>query len=250
MSFEYWYVFPYAILVATLCNASGFSGAVLFQPFFYFVLQTPIPQSIATGIATETIGMTSGTIRYALMRKHDFKNYLYFLPWILFGVALGILLFSKLPVLALRALVGIVMILVALTHLWSLRVAQQKGLPWRTSYLAPLSIIAGIFSATTGTGVAELAQPMSEHGRKMPNKMANANAIMLEASADWVITAVNLSLGNIRWDILVFSASGVLIGGQLGAHISTHIPDRILRTVFCVCIALIGLFYLWTFFTK
>lgn len=250
MSFEYWYVFPYAVIVATLCNAAGFSGAVLFQPFFFFVLQTPIPQSIATGIATETIGMTSGTIRYALMRKHDFKNYLYFFPWVLLGVAFGVLLFSKLPMLVLRALVGVVMILVAITHFWSLSAAKKRGRPWKNVYLAPLSVMAGVFSATTGTGVAELTQPMSEHGRKMPTKMANANAIMLEASADWMITFANLSMGNIRWDILIFSASGVMIGGQFGAHISTGVPDRILRAVFCVCIAIIGAFYVWTFLTK
>lgn len=247
MSWDYWYVFPYAIGVATLCNSSGFSGAVLFQPFFFFVLQTPIPQSIATGIATETIGMTSGTIRYALMRRHDLKNYFFFLPWILIGVLLGIVVFTKLPVLALRALVGSVMLLVAITHLWNLYLARREGLPWKSVYLIPLSVISGIFSATTGTGVAELAQPMSERGRKMPTKIANANAIMLEASADWMITFANLSLGNIRWDILIFSASGVLIGGQLGAHLSTYISDKILKTVFSVCIAGIGCFYLWTY---
>ncbi len=247
MDFEYWYVFPYAILVATLCNASGFSGAVLFQPFFYFVLQTPIPQSIATGIATETIGMTSGTVRYAFMRRHDLKNYLYFIPWVLAGTLMGILLFTQLPVLMLRALVGSVMILVAITHFVSQRKAKSGTRAWSKWLLAPLSLVSGIFSATTGTGVAELTQPMSEHGRKMPTKTANANAIMLEATANWVITIANLSLGNIRWDILVFSASGVLIGGQVGAHISTYVPDKILRTVFCVCIALIGCFYIWTF---
>lgn len=247
MDFEYWYVFPYAIFVATLCNASGFSGAVLFQPFFYFVLQTPIPQSIATGIATETIGMTSGTVRYAFMRKHDLKNYLYFIPWVLLGTVLGIVLFSQLPVSILRTLVGGVMILVSVAHLVSLRMPKSNPRPWSKLVLAPVTVAAGIFSATTGTGVAELTQPMSEHGRKMPTKIANANAIMLEASANWMITAANLSLGNIRWDILIFSASGVLIGGQLGATISTHVPDKILRTVFCVCIALIGCFYIWTF---
>lgn len=243
---EYWYVFPYAIVVAILCNSSGFSGAVLFQPFFYFILQLPIPASIATGIATETIGMTSGSVRYVMMKNYDRKNFLFFLPWILFGVLAGLFLFTKLPVLTLRALVGVVMLIVALTHLTSLNLKKSLR-RWRPSFLYPLSIVAGIFSATTGTGVAELAQPMSEHGKSMPTKKANANAIMLEASADWVITMVNLSLGNIRWDILIFSATGVLIGGQIGPILSTYVSDRLLKTVFSVAIALIGIFYLWTF---
>lgn len=246
MSFEYWYVFPYAICVATLCNASGFSGAVLFQPFFYFVLNLPISNSIATGIATETLGMTSGTIRYALMKRHDYKSYLFFLPWIIAGVVIGLFLFNKLPTSNIKFLVGMVMILVAVTHLFSLKFKAKDQTPWSVWVLGPLSILAGAFSASTGTGVAELAQPMSEHGKKMPVKQANTNAIMLEASADWIITAVNLSMGNIRWDILIFSASGVIIGGQLGAYLSSYIPDQLLKIGFCIAIAFIGCFYVWT----
>ncbi len=71
INWDYWYVFPYAVAVATIANASGFSGGVLFQPFFNFALRLPIGQSIATGVATETIGMSSGACRYFLMRKID-----------------------------------------------------------------------------------------------------------------------------------------------------------------------------------
>ena len=72
-SFEYWYVFPAAVFVATVANASGFSGGVLFQPFFNFVLHLPLGQSIATGIATETVGMSSGAYRYQRMKQIDWK---------------------------------------------------------------------------------------------------------------------------------------------------------------------------------
>ena len=41
-SLDYWYVFPSAVFVAIVANASGFSGGVLFQPFFNFVLQLPL----------------------------------------------------------------------------------------------------------------------------------------------------------------------------------------------------------------
>ena len=54
--------------------------------------------------------------------------------------------------------------------------------------------------------------------------------------ADWAITLVNLSLGNLRFDILVFSAAGVLIGAQLGAILSPRLPARLLKTVFALCV--------------
>jgi uncharacterized membrane protein YfcA len=94
LSWHYSYVFPYAVAVSIVANASGFSGAVLFQPFFNFALGLPIHQSIATGVATETIGMSSGASRYLLMRKIDMSAVRRLLPAVLAGVVLGLFIFT------------------------------------------------------------------------------------------------------------------------------------------------------------
>lgn len=177
-SWDYWYVFPYAIFVATVANASGFSGAVLFQPFFNFVLKLPIANSIATGVATETINLPQ-------LRR------------------------------------------------WS----------W-------VGLFSGLFSACTGTGVAEMNQPLLEQQGELATKRANATAILLEAIADWAITVVNLKLGNLRLDILIFSTSGVILGAQVGAALSPYLPDRLLKSVFAVAILFIGAVYTVTVVQK
>jgi uncharacterized membrane protein YfcA len=101
MSWEYWYLFPTAIAVCILATASGFSGSVLFQPVFYFILKIPLAQSIATGIATETIGMTNGAITYAMMRDEktsiDRKALRSVVPFVIAGVVAGIILFVYAP---------------------------------------------------------------------------------------------------------------------------------------------------------
>ena len=66
--FEYWYMFPVSVLVAVICNSSGFSGGVIFQPIYNLFMDIPIQKSVATGIATETVGMTSGAIRYVFYK--------------------------------------------------------------------------------------------------------------------------------------------------------------------------------------
>jgi uncharacterized membrane protein YfcA len=53
-------------------------------------------------------------------------------------------------------------------------------------------------------------------------------------------------LKNIRFDILIFSATGVLIGGQIGALVSSRLPDRLLKTVFGVAVLFIGIVYIFT----
>jgi uncharacterized membrane protein YfcA len=113
----------------------------------------------------------------------------------------------------------------------------------RNSWVAAL---AGSFSACTGTGVAEMHQPLLEQRGGLATKRANATAIFIEAAADWGITLVNLSLGNIRLDILVFSATGVLIGAQVGALWSPSLPDRMLKIAFATCVLGIGAVYVTT----
>jgi hypothetical protein len=54
---------------------------------------------------------------------------------------------------------------------------------------------------------------------------------------------VNPSLGSLRFAILVCSASGVLIGRRRGAWLSPWVPDRLLTTLFALCMLGIGTVY-------
>lgn len=249
-NWNYWYVFPCAIAISIIANASGFSGAVLFQPIFNLVLRLPLHQSIATGIATEAVGMSSGASRYLLMRKVDLAAARVVVPWALAGVLLGLYVFVHAPHDVLRLLVGIVVGGIALAQL-QFAARRRFGRADRAS-LPPLrrrwsvSAIAGAFSACTGTGVAEMHQPLLERTGGLATKRANATAIFVEAVADLAISAVNLSMGNLRLDVLVFSVSGVLVGGQLGALWSPRLPDRAVKIAFALCVLGIALLYAGT----
>jgi uncharacterized membrane protein YfcA len=105
------------------------------------------------------------------------------------------------------------------------------------------SFLSGVSSASTGTGVAEIHQPMFEHDAGLSTKKSNASAILIEALGNWFITLLNIKFGNINYEILIFSVSGVLIGGQIGPWISNYISDRILKVVFGVSVAFVGLIY-------
>jgi uncharacterized membrane protein YfcA len=257
MNFEYWYIFPLAICVCILCNASGFSGSVLFQPFFNFILQVPIAQSVATGIATETIGMSSGAFRYWRMgNKIDIKAVKKVFPYVYAGIVAGIFLFVFLPKLWLRLAVGCSIFSIAsyqlyLAYLGKFGVNDRADLSVLGSPISHIkSFLAGVSSASTGTGVAEIHQPMFEHDAGLATKKANASAILIEALGNWFITLLNIKLGNINYEILIFSASGVLIGGQIGPLVSNYVSDRILKVLFGTAVSCIGLIYIYTSIMK
>jgi uncharacterized membrane protein YfcA len=257
LNLEYWYIFPLAIFVCILCNASGFSGSVLFQPFFNFILQIPIAQSVATGIATETIGMSSGAFRYWRMgNKIDIKAVKKVFPYVYAGIATGIFLFVFLPKIWLRLVVGCSIFSIAsyqlyLAYLGKFGVNDRADIKILESPKSRIkSFLAGVSSASTGTGVAEIHQPLFEQDAGLATKKANATAILIEALGNWFITLLNIKLGNINYEILIFSSSGVLIGGQIGPLISNYVSDRILKVIFGISVSCIGLIYIVTSLQK
>ena len=247
MSFEYWFMLPVAIAVSGTASSSGFSGGVLFQPIYNLFLNVPIPNAVATGVATETFGMTSGALRYLYYRMVDLPIAFTMIMLTIPGIILGTHALSVINEDLIKFTLGIVLLFLASTQLFG---AVQKTFGDRESvpvediypHMA-LSPISGFFSATTGTGMCEISQPVLERGLKLKTRKANATAILIEATGNWIITILNLHAGFIMWEIWIFSGTGAIIGGQLGAWASRYLPERLLKVVFSICVIIIGVFY-------
>lgn len=249
MSFEYWYMFPVAVVVAVLANSSGFSGGVLFQPIYNLFLNIPVQNAVATGIATETIGMTSGTIRYIYYRMVElpvgFTMVMLTIPGVVLGNHALIVINGDL----LKLILGFIIIFIAtMQFVNAIRrfYGEKKNVPVEEIYpymwIPPLS---GFFSAATGTGVCEISQPLLERGLNVQTRRANATAILVEATADWIITILNLQAGLIMWQLWIFTGSGVIIGGQIGPYVARFLPVRVIKIVFSVSVIIIGIFYIY-----
>lgn len=249
MTFEYWYMFPVAIVIAILANSSGFSGGVLFQPIFNLFLHLPIQTSVATGIATETVGMTSGAIRYIYYKMVELPLGFTMLMLAIPGVVLGNHALIVINGDLLKLILGFIILFVAtMQFVNAIRktFGKRDHVPVEDIYpFMWIPPISGFFSAATGTGVCELSQPLLEKGMNMKTKRANATAILIEASADWVITILNLQAGMILWKLWIFTGAGVIIGGQIGPFISRFLPERIIKVIFATAIVVIGSFYIY-----
>jgi uncharacterized protein len=237
MDFTYWYMFPIAVVIAILANSSGFSGGVLFQPVINLGLNLPIANSVATGIATETVGMTSGASRLVLI--------MLVIPGVVVGNHALVIIDSNL----LRLLLGFVLIFLAGAQLLSVarnHYGSKRDIPVEAVFpymwIPPLG---GFFSAATGTGMAETSQPLLERKMGLETRRANATAIWVEATGDWIITILNIQTGLILWNLLIFTGSGVIIGGQIGPYVAKFLPERLLKIVFSVGIIIIGVFYIY-----
>ncbi len=73
MTFEYWFMFPISIVIATIAMASAVEGATFFTPLFILALGLPPEIAIGTGLITEVFGFASGLYAYARKRLIDYK---------------------------------------------------------------------------------------------------------------------------------------------------------------------------------
>lgn len=249
MSFEYWYMFPVAVVVAVLANSSGFSGGVLFQPIYNLFLNIPIQTAVATGIATETIGMTSGALRYIYYRMVELPVGFTMVMLTIPGVVLGNHALLVINGDLLKLVLGFIIIFIAsMQFINALRkfYGVKENIPVEDIYpFMWIPPVGGFFSAATGTGVCEISQPFLERGLNLQTKRSNATAILVEALADWVITILNLQAGLIMWELWIFTGSGVLIGGQLGPYFARFLPVRLIKIVFSISVIIIGIFYIY-----
>jgi hypothetical protein len=233
-----------------MANSSGFSGGVLFQPFFYLFLNMPLGNSVATGVATETIGMTSGSIRYFIQGKVEKEIGLVLVMLTIPGVVLGSHVLVVINANILRILLGIVIIVIASVQISSAvqgKYGSRENIPVEDIYpYMWVPLLGGFFSATTGTGICESAQPLLERGLNVKTLRANATAIWAEAMGDWVITILNLQAGLIIWQIWIFTGGGTILGGQIGPIIAKYLPEKLLKIVFSIAILTVGIFYIFT----
>ncbi|MDR3238438.1 MAG: sulfite exporter TauE/SafE family protein [Spirochaetia bacterium] len=247
--FHYWFMFPLAIFVSGTASASGFSGGVLFQPFYNLVLQIPVVNSVATGIATETIGTSSATIRYMMYKMVESPIGFTMIMLAIPGVVIGNHALVVINENILKILVGIVVLSIASIQIYSVIknvFGTRKNVPIEDIYkVIWLPTVSGFFSATTGTGVAEMMQPTLEKGLNVATRRANATAIFVEAASDLCITILNLNAGLIRLDIFVFAAAGAFVGAQIGPYVSRFLPVRFTKVIFSIAISIVGVFYLY-----
>lgn len=241
-SLVYWKIFPVAIVVASLANSSGFGGGIIFQPIFIGIMGFHPAQGVATGMLTELCGMSSGAIRYIRQRQIEFDIAF---PLILLGVPGLIIGNHLLTILSPEILKIIFGALIFVIAIWTLTSAIQKKKGTRYAIGADevypvfwVPFFGGISSGVSAVGTAESMFPLLERYLKVQPHRAIATAILIEASMNWLATALNLSSGLIRWEVAIYTIPGVIIGGQIGPRIAKWLPSLTLKYFFATAIAI------------
>ncbi|MDR9415117.1 MAG: sulfite exporter TauE/SafE family protein [Gracilimonas sp.] len=281
LTFEFWFLFPASILIATVAMSSGIGGAVFFSPLFMLGLQLNPRVAIGAALATELFGFTSGLLAYLKAKLIDFdlaKNLLLFsVP----AAILGTYYAEYIPAIVLKAIfaVGLLFIGQQLFSSWRKEERQKMDQEHRQEFEEDFeselidesgkvyyytvcnpnmgrsfAAVGGAFVGMISVGLAELQEYHLVARCKVPTPVAVATSVFVV-----VITVLVASAGhfyefateggemmNQVLNLIIFTIPGVVIGGQLGPKLQTKVPEDKMKAAISVVFMLIGAFMLYT----
>lgn len=278
---DFWYLFPVAILIATIAMASGIGGAVFFSPLFMLVLHLEPRIAIGAALATELFGFSSGLIAYYRARLIDFslaRNLLLFsIPAAIVGTAYSDLV----PPVVLKSIfaVGLIFIGYQLFAAWRREKKEKFEAAFTQEFLTEyeselkdsrgnvyhytvchkntgrlFALIGGVFVGMISVGLAELQEYQLVARCKVPTPVSVATSIFVV-----VITVLVASAGHFYdffreggevmkqvLHVILFTIPGVIIGGQLGPFLQKSIPEDSMKVGISILFVLLGAFMLYT----
>ncbi len=242
---RYWFMFPIAIATASFATSTGFGGSIIFAPVM-MALGFSVPESVATGMFTEAFGMGSALIGYLKRKSIQLDAAIILLYISIPGLVIGLHINLVANEYFLRMLFGVI---VAFFALWALVSAYLKHFGHRnridiaefySSWWIPL--IGGIGSGVSSVGTIESVTVMLERVHKIKPHKAVATGVFVEAMIGWIATAINLSTGLIKFEVAIWTVTGVAIGGQIGSRLLNPIlPEKVLKYIFGVMVLLTAL---------
>jgi len=262
MTFQYWFVFPVAVLISTIAMAAGVGGATFFAPFFILVLGLPPEVAIGTGLITEVFGFSSGLVAYARKRLIDYQLGVSLLVITVPAALLGSAAANWVDADILKVILGVGLFAVALSFLRapepedvvlldqaileeyggeraesSLVTAEGEEIRYKVCNRTEGRLICGVgglFEGLISTGLGELNGYFLLRRCRVPSRVSVATSVFIVA-----VTALAASLGYLVsffqtgggvldtvLSLVIFTVPGVVLGAQLGSAAAERIPQR------------------------
>lgn len=283
MSFEFWFMFPVAIVVSTIAMSTGVGGAIFFSPIFLLVLGLDPTVAIGTALITELFGFASGLTAYMRQRLVDYKMGFQVLMFAVPAAIFGATVAEHVPDGILNAIFGVGVLFVGsqIFVAWYGERREEMGKKIKGEQLslsgdhaqhvitdksgrefrykvfnkpvaAVYASIGGTFLGMISVGLAEIMEYLMVAKCRIPPPVAVATSIFVV-----IITVVAASVGHIVsfvaqgpavmelvLSITIFTAPGVVIGGQIGPYVQKIAPPEIMKVVISGVFGVVGIFML------
>lgn len=279
MGFDYWFMFPTAILIATIAMASGVEGATFFTPLFILGLGLPTEVAVGTGLITETFGFSSGLYAYVRKGLIDYKLGQMLLRVTVPLALLGTWVAQGIPSDVLKGILGVGLLAIAVSFLGASdpRHPEPQEAPQEAEIQPPpdpspqtcitaatgetlcytvanptegrlLAGLGALFLGMVSTGLGEMNGYFLIQRCRVPSKVAVATSVFVVA-----ITALTASLSHgvqfVRTggetlttvlSLVKFTVPGVLLGAQFGSMVANRLSPPLLERAMGLLFVAVG----------
>lgn len=256
---EYWHFFIIGIVAATIANATGAGGGIVFLPAFGLLGMT-IQEAIATSFAIQCFGMTSGSLTWlGLVRKEQAVNQI---AWKNLNIILLLATIASLsglffarffipqPPVKIHILFSLFSIIVGVVML-KRSVARDKvgceiveNMSINSSvFILFGTFVGGIITAWLSIGVGEILVIVLV-ALGYTARFAIAAAVCISSATVLAAIPGLIAEKNIHYAVLLFAAPAALIGGFVARHLATMVSVRRLKTIFAFWIVVSGVCYI------
>jgi uncharacterized membrane protein YfcA len=260
----YLWLVPVGVLVGTFGTLIGAGGGFVLAPLLLVVYPRESPETLTSiSLAVVFFNALSGSLAYARMRRIvDYQAGVLFALATIPGAVAGALTTPYLPRQTLDVLFGLFMIGAALfllirreaesiapqpvRHQTSRMLIDAEGTHYAFAYNplvgVALSVAVGYFSSLLGIGGGIMHVPVMAHVLHFPVHIATATSQFTLAVMALAGTLMHIATGafhhGVRRTILL--GVGVLVGAQLGAHLSHRVHGTWILRSLAVALGLVG----------
>jgi hypothetical protein len=224
----------------------GLGGGILWVPLLLWVFGLSPQEAVATSLVIQVVGLGSGSFAYIKSRMVNFRLVGTIILAALPAVIAGSLLAVSLPKAMVQGTLGIMSLAIALIFV-SAKEAVETQAAYKydlkkVSGILPIPAFFGFFSGFLSVGIGEWLIPSlkTRLNMNMYRAVANVVVVMFVLAITGAVTHGVVS-ENIKWQLVIWGALGVVIGAQVGPRIARRINDRALKEVFIYIMTLIGI---------
>ena len=239
--------------VGTFGTLIGAGGGFILMPLFFFLYPTASPDELAAiSLAIVALNAVSGSIPYALDKKIDYRSGLAFAAAAIPGSIFGAICSSYIPRGLFEPLFGILLASISIYLFWKSfkskypkkHAANSKPHIFNLRLGIGLSFIIGFISTLLGIGGGVIHVPVLVYLLQFSVPFATATSHFVLAITATVGTITHVFQGNHGLESLekiAIFAPGVIIGAQVGAHLSKKIHSSLIVRALSLCLIFIAL---------
>ncbi len=231
-----------AVGIGFAASMLGVGGGIFMVPILsiFFVSATQV--AVGTSLAAIVLNSISSTIGYGRQRVVDFRLGLMLIPAAIAGSWVGAFLTEFISSEALAVAFAVLLVFVAALMLLGkspkelAKRFQQETPEGRRVYrpvpVVIVGLVAGVASGFFGIGGGIVMVPAITLLLGASIITAVATSLFVMGPAALIGMAQHAFQGNLRTDLALPLAIGIVVGAQLGSHVATRIPQGMLRRLF------------------